>query len=199
MASASSKLGGLAFAIRIIVPLAVGSAGYAAYKVDWTRAIHDFATGPGRTSRILLLLFVVFNWKNLPFAWTVRRSQSPLPCPSYLFGSSNFSQQKKAPMRRGKLTVMFSFCTVPSLLRHLVPHHAPQVTRSHPPSALQAHDLGDASTAPRNRLQSPQVQFDVLYRPGYCAYSSRVVPHPTCDAQSLVQCQDWPRTRSQDQ
>ncbi|KAG5973435.1 hypothetical protein E4U55_000568 [Claviceps digitariae] len=70
MASASSKVGGLAVAIRVIVPLAVGSAGYAAYRINWARAIHAFATGPGRTSRILLLLFVVFNWKNLPFAWT---------------------------------------------------------------------------------------------------------------------------------
>ncbi|OAQ61659.1 capsule polysaccharide biosynthesis protein [Pochonia chlamydosporia 170] len=72
MASASSKVGGLAVAIRVIVPVALGSAGYAAYKINWPIAIHNFITGPGRTSRILLLLFVVFNWKNLPFAWTYR-------------------------------------------------------------------------------------------------------------------------------
>ncbi|KAG5916359.1 hypothetical protein E4U42_007689 [Claviceps africana] len=72
MASASSKMGGLAVAVRVVVPLAIGSAGYAAYRVNWATAIHAFATGPGRTSRILLLLFVVFNWKNLPFAWTYR-------------------------------------------------------------------------------------------------------------------------------
>ncbi|EFY84714.1 hypothetical protein J3459_005953 [Metarhizium acridum] len=72
MASASSKVGGLAVAIRVIVPLALGSAGYAAYKIDWSVAIHNFLTGPGRSSRILLLLFVALNWKNLPFAWTYR-------------------------------------------------------------------------------------------------------------------------------
>lgn len=77
MASASSKVGGLAVAIRVIVPVALGSAGYAAYKVNWPVAIHNFLTGPGRTSRIALLLFVVFNWKNLPFAWTVSWPLSP--------------------------------------------------------------------------------------------------------------------------
>ncbi|KAF5127444.1 hypothetical protein E5D57_008376 [Metarhizium anisopliae] len=71
MASASSKVGGLAVAIRVIVPVALGSAGYVAYKINWSAAIQNFLTGPGRSSRILLLLFVVLNWKNLPFAWTV--------------------------------------------------------------------------------------------------------------------------------
>jgi hypothetical protein len=73
MASASSKAGGLAVAIRVIVPVALGSAGYAAYKINWPEAIRNFLTGPGRTSRIALLLFAVFNWKNLPLAWTVRQ------------------------------------------------------------------------------------------------------------------------------
>ncbi|KJK76396.1 hypothetical protein H634G_08287 [Metarhizium anisopliae BRIP 53293] len=72
MASASSKVGGLAVAIRVIVPVALGSAGYVAYKINWSAAIQNFLTRPGRSSRILLLLFVVLNWKNLPFAWTYR-------------------------------------------------------------------------------------------------------------------------------
>ncbi len=74
MASASSKVGGLTAAVRVLTPLAVGSAGYAAYRINWAVAVRKFLTGPGRTSRILLLLFVAFNWKNLPFAWTVCRS-----------------------------------------------------------------------------------------------------------------------------
>ncbi|KYK60508.1 capsule polysaccharide biosynthesis protein [Drechmeria coniospora] len=72
MASASSKVGGLTVALRIITPLALGSAGYAASRVNWPVAIRAFLTGPGRTSRVLLLLMVIFNWKNLPFAWTYR-------------------------------------------------------------------------------------------------------------------------------
>ncbi|KHN96540.1 capsule polysaccharide biosynthesis protein [Metarhizium album ARSEF 1941] len=72
MASASSKVGGLAVAIRVVVPVALGSAGYAAYKINWRAAMHRFVTGPGRSSRILLLLFVVLNWKNMPLAWTYR-------------------------------------------------------------------------------------------------------------------------------
>jgi hypothetical protein len=38
--------------------------------VDWL----DFFTGPGRISRVLLLLFVVANWKGMPLAWTVSRA-----------------------------------------------------------------------------------------------------------------------------
>ncbi|KND86359.1 Uncharacterized protein TOPH_09026 [Tolypocladium ophioglossoides CBS 100239] len=72
MASASSKAGGLVVAIRILAPLAVGSAGYAAWRVNWPVVTRSFLTGPGRTSRILLFLFVILNWKNLPFAWTYR-------------------------------------------------------------------------------------------------------------------------------
>ncbi|POR37231.1 Uncharacterized protein TPAR_02564 [Tolypocladium paradoxum] len=72
MASASSKAGGLAVAIRILTPLAVGSAGYAACRINWPVVTRSFLTGPGRTSRILVLLFVIFNWKNLPLAWTYR-------------------------------------------------------------------------------------------------------------------------------
>ncbi|OAQ90388.1 capsule polysaccharide biosynthesis protein [Purpureocillium lilacinum] len=72
MASASSKVGGLTAAVRVLTPLAVGSAGYAAYRINWAVAVRKFLTGPGRSSRILLLLFVAFNWKNLPFAWTYR-------------------------------------------------------------------------------------------------------------------------------
>ena len=66
MASASSKVGGLTVAVRVLTPLAIGSAGYAAYRIKWAIAIKKFLTGPGRTSRILLLLFVASNWKNLP-------------------------------------------------------------------------------------------------------------------------------------
>ncbi|PFH62193.1 hypothetical protein XA68_14734 [Ophiocordyceps unilateralis] len=72
MASASSKAGGLAVAVKVLVPLAVGSAGYAACRIDWRVAVRSFFTGPGRTSRMLLLLFVVSSWKSMPLVWTYR-------------------------------------------------------------------------------------------------------------------------------
>lgn len=62
-------------ALAYLLPLAMGSAGAAslslAHVVDWKTMVKNFATGPGRTSRILLMVFVVVNWKNMPFVWTV--------------------------------------------------------------------------------------------------------------------------------
>lgn len=65
--------------VRVGVPLVLGSAGYAASRVDWQTAVRAFLTGPGRTSRILLLIFVLFNMKNMPFVWTVSDSDPDAP------------------------------------------------------------------------------------------------------------------------
>lgn len=78
MASASSKTGGLALFVPILGPLTLAAAGYAAWKLHWAALLKEFFTGPGRVSRILMLLFAIFNWKNMPFAWTVR-TDSPFP------------------------------------------------------------------------------------------------------------------------
>lgn len=75
----ASSLGKFTVLAAIIPAVSIGSAGYAAYRVDWKNVIQDFVTGPGRTSRILLLLFVIFNWKNMPFAWTVSAGRRPQP------------------------------------------------------------------------------------------------------------------------
>ncbi|OAA58166.1 hypothetical protein ISF_06705 [Cordyceps fumosorosea ARSEF 2679] len=58
--------------VRVGVPLVLGSTGYAASRVNWQKAVRAFLTGPGRSSRILLLIFVLFNMKNMPFVWTYR-------------------------------------------------------------------------------------------------------------------------------
>lgn len=61
-------------ALGALLPLGVGGAavaGLSVARIDWKRVITDFVTGPGRTSRILLAIFVVLNWKNMPFMWTV--------------------------------------------------------------------------------------------------------------------------------
>ncbi|KAF5019414.1 hypothetical protein F66182_8586 [Fusarium sp. NRRL 66182] len=72
MASANKKVFGLSHVVPVAAPLVIGSAGYAAYRVNWVPLIKAFATGPGRSSRILLLLFVLLNWKSMPLAWTYR-------------------------------------------------------------------------------------------------------------------------------
>ncbi|KAL2158241.1 hypothetical protein VTH06DRAFT_4561 [Thermothelomyces fergusii] len=46
--------------------------GHRALHVDWRAVLTHFFTGPGRTSRILLALFLALNWKSLPLGWTVR-------------------------------------------------------------------------------------------------------------------------------
>lgn len=81
MASASSKTGGLALFVPILGPVTVAAAGYAAWKTHWAVLVKEFFTGPGRVSRILMVLFAIFNWKNMPFAWTVRTAGAPPPFP----------------------------------------------------------------------------------------------------------------------
>ncbi|KFH43879.1 hypothetical protein ACRE_053410 [Hapsidospora chrysogenum ATCC 11550] len=72
MASAASRMDAFALIAPVFIPATIGGAGYAAYKINWAETIKSFLRGPGRTRRILVLLFVFFNWKNLPFAWTFR-------------------------------------------------------------------------------------------------------------------------------
>ncbi|KIH91123.1 hypothetical protein SPBR_01848 [Sporothrix brasiliensis 5110] len=68
--------------MSVVVPVfSVAGAASAAWAVRAVLARHDgdvrawavrFLTGPGRTSRLLLLLFMALNLKSLPFAWTAR-------------------------------------------------------------------------------------------------------------------------------
>lgn len=67
-------------ALGFLLPLGAGTAAVAGLsfaRVDWKTIMRNFATGPGRTSRILLAIFVVTNWKSMPFVWTVRRPTPP--------------------------------------------------------------------------------------------------------------------------
>lgn len=65
-------LGYIVPAVMSSVAAAAGYAGYCALSADWPVAARVFLTGPGRTRRVLLLLFVLFNWKSMPLMWTVR-------------------------------------------------------------------------------------------------------------------------------
>ncbi|CAN8105901.1 unnamed protein product [Discula destructiva] len=62
-------------ALGYLLPIGMGSAAVASLSlahVDWKTIAKNFVTGPGRTSRVLLAIFVVINWKNMPFVWTYR-------------------------------------------------------------------------------------------------------------------------------
>ncbi|KAL2269204.1 hypothetical protein VTJ83DRAFT_4050 [Remersonia thermophila] len=86
-------VGTLSLFYPVFVPMgtaALAYAGHRAYQLDWRSILIKFLTGPGRTSRILLLFFLILNWKSLPLAWTVRvfhsiayhiviRRRKPLP------------------------------------------------------------------------------------------------------------------------
>ncbi|KAL1890042.1 hypothetical protein Sste5346_008477 [Sporothrix stenoceras] len=79
MASAAgSSLTNMSVVVPVFSLAGAASAAWAAHTVlarhngdirDW--AIR-FLTGPGRTSRLLLLLFMALNLKSLPFVWTAR-------------------------------------------------------------------------------------------------------------------------------
>lgn len=58
----------------IVLPVSTAALGYAVYKGHGNVAdlAVKFFTGPGNKSRIVALLLVVWNWKSLPLAWTVR-------------------------------------------------------------------------------------------------------------------------------
>ncbi|KAI1270663.1 capsule polysaccharide biosynthesis protein [Xylariaceae sp. FL1019] len=53
-------------------PVILPAIAYGAYKGNAAGALQSFFTGPGRTSRIVALLVVWWNWKSLPLAWTTR-------------------------------------------------------------------------------------------------------------------------------
>ncbi|KAK3681383.1 hypothetical protein B0T22DRAFT_523580 [Podospora appendiculata] len=68
-------VGTLALFYPVFLPASAAAVAYAGHRaslVDWPVVLREFLTGPGRTSRILLVTFLVLNWKSLPLAWTVR-------------------------------------------------------------------------------------------------------------------------------
>ena len=74
-------VGTLALFYPVFLPLgtaAIAYAGHRAAYMDWRMLLTQFLTGPGRTSRILLMFFLVLNWKSLPLAWTVMNPPNSL-------------------------------------------------------------------------------------------------------------------------
>ncbi|KAI3553402.1 hypothetical protein CABS01_11983 [Colletotrichum abscissum] len=58
--------------VRLIRLAGASGLAYAAYKIHWRIVLASFFTGPGKFSRILMLIFALLNLKNMPFVWTYR-------------------------------------------------------------------------------------------------------------------------------
>ncbi|CAK7226842.1 hypothetical protein SBRCBS47491_006365 [Sporothrix bragantina] len=78
MASSAKHLTNMSVVVPVFSIAAALSAAYAGHSVlarhngDVQAWLIRFLTGPGRTSRLLLLFFMAFNFKSLPFVWTAR-------------------------------------------------------------------------------------------------------------------------------
>ncbi|RCI09186.1 hypothetical protein L249_1462 [Ophiocordyceps polyrhachis-furcata BCC 54312] len=68
----SPKAGGLITAVRVLVPAAVVSVGYTAYRIDWHACYVALTTGPNRKWRWMQILLALLSWKSLPLVWTWR-------------------------------------------------------------------------------------------------------------------------------
>lgn len=69
-----ASVGTLSLFFPVFVPASAALAAYLGHRslyVDWRAWLRKFLTGPGRTSRILLVFFVLTNWKSMPLGWTV--------------------------------------------------------------------------------------------------------------------------------
>ncbi|KAI1336703.1 capsule polysaccharide biosynthesis protein [Xylariaceae sp. FL0016] len=68
----ASSAGNTRRVLRLAGPALLPAVVYGAYKANAVGAVKAFLTGPGRTSRIVALAVILFNWKSLPLAWTFR-------------------------------------------------------------------------------------------------------------------------------
>lgn len=79
-----ASVGTLTLLYSVMIPAIGAGVSYVGYKAattDLRKALITFVTGPGRTSRILLLVFFLTNWKSTPLSWTVCSNPLCLPFP----------------------------------------------------------------------------------------------------------------------
>ena len=80
---AAGRTGGMHLIGPVFLPALAAGAFYTWWRVNWKVFMTEFFTGPGRTSRILALLFFLMNAKAMPLAWTVCNPflpQRPIAC-----------------------------------------------------------------------------------------------------------------------
>ena len=68
MASSAGALKRVSF---VAVPAIIPALTYGAIKLNVADVVKEFFLGPGKYSRILAVCLVWYNWKSLPFSWTV--------------------------------------------------------------------------------------------------------------------------------
>ena len=67
----ASSAGALKRVSYVAVPAIIPAIAYGAIKLNVADVVKEFFMGPGKYSRILALYLVWYNWKSLPFSWTV--------------------------------------------------------------------------------------------------------------------------------
>ncbi|RSL94154.1 hypothetical protein CDV31_014434 [Fusarium ambrosium] len=58
--------------LPVMVLLTISVVASTAWISDWKESLWDLFMSPGILKRILITMFVVVNWKNMPLAWTFR-------------------------------------------------------------------------------------------------------------------------------
>ncbi|RSL71769.1 hypothetical protein CEP53_001315 [Fusarium sp. AF-6] len=58
--------------LPVMVLLTISVAASTAWISDWKEFLWDLFMSPGILKRIMIAMFVLVNWKNMPFAWTFR-------------------------------------------------------------------------------------------------------------------------------
>ncbi|RSL42260.1 hypothetical protein CEP54_015542 [Fusarium duplospermum] len=56
----------------ILALLTISLAASTPWMLDWKDSLWDLFMGPGILKRIMITMFVLVNWKNMPLAWTFR-------------------------------------------------------------------------------------------------------------------------------
>ena len=67
----ASSAGALKRVSYVAVPAMIPAIAYGAIKLNLADVVKEFFTGPGKNSRIVALCLLWYNWKSLPFSWTV--------------------------------------------------------------------------------------------------------------------------------
>ena len=75
--------------IQLVSLSVVSAAGYGITRPAMREYVKAFFTGPGKWTRITLLLLALQNWKSMPMAWTVSVCSLLLPEAAHILVERN--------------------------------------------------------------------------------------------------------------